>query len=344
MIRKNRLLWFALTIVLSWIAAGAGGPGRMARATDIERFADPQTSEDEVLSLIERIRYTTPTKDEATTWARVANSKEYSDIRRRRAVLQLLDRHVRPGMTLGNIADVLAKPSWLKRESVKVSQWVGGESIAVVLIQLPADDGSALSLRIGSGQMTEDLVYDTLQGKKTDATSRKVIAITVYPDTAEDRALVTLRAQKGRRRSPRPRHWAIAFAEGDLDLYARQLDFFGIDLGVITPDSKVVYAFHLSKPKPDTRVCDKPWLKERRYYLTDRSFRQADEKLFSRAGIEAGDRLILKFIPPAIEDQLSDLENSYPKDESGRKLKKTRFGIRPTGKGFSLYVIEQVRE
>ena len=38
-----------------------------------------------------------------------------------------------------------------------------------------------------------------------------------------------------------------------LDLYARQLDFFGIELGVLMPDNKIIYAFNLRKPKPDTR-------------------------------------------------------------------------------------------
>jgi hypothetical protein len=345
MICDNRPTRRLLISVLIAIAAGcAGGPSKTACADDVERFADVKTSEDEALRLIERIRLTAPTKDEAAVWARVANSKKYSDVRRRRAVLQLFDRHVRPGMTLGDVAVLLAKPSWLKQESMKVSEWVGGESIVVALLQLPPDDGSAVSWRIEPGPMTEDLVYDALQGKKTAATSRKVVSVTVYPDAAEDRAFVTPRDQKRRGGRPRPRHWEIVFAKDDLDLFAWQLDFFGIELGVLTPENKIVYAYHLSKPKPDTCVCDDPRLKERRYYMVGRSSRQTEEKLLGRAGIDAGDSIILQFIPPAIEDQLSDLETGYAGADLKKKLVRTRFGVRATENRFSLYVLEQIQK
>jgi hypothetical protein len=354
MIRDRRQVRCMLIWVLGSIAAVcASGLSRMACASDIERFADVKTSEDEALRIIERVRRTAPTKDEAAVWARVANSKKYSDVRRRRAVLQFFDRHVRPGMKLGDVAALLAGPSWLKRAQVHVEGmlrglgWVNSivdETIFHLRIDVPSKDESAIILRVGDRVTTEDSLYDTLQGKKTDAMNVRITAIAIDAAAPEDRALVMTRAREwpGSRRGPKQRE--IVFAEGDMDLYARQLDFFGIELGVLSPYNKIVYAFHLSKPKPDTRVLADPALKEKRYYLTRRNSRQADEKLLSRAGIEVGDRVILTFLPPAIETQLSDLENGYPGADLKKKLKKTRFGVRAMENGFSLFVLEQVQE
>ena len=48
-----------------------------------------------------------------------------------------------------------------------------------------------------------------------------------------------------------PRHWEVMFSKGTtLDAYARQLDFFGIELGVLMPDNKIVYALILPSPSP----------------------------------------------------------------------------------------------
>ena len=37
------------------------------------------------------------------------------------------------------------------------------------------------------------------------------------------------------------------FSKNTLDAYARQLDFFKIELGVLLPDNKIVYAYNLAK-------------------------------------------------------------------------------------------------
>ena len=86
-------------------------------------------------------------------------------------------------------------------------------------------------------------------------------------------------------------------------MYARQLDFFKIELGVLQPDNKIIYVFNLTKPKPDTRTVSNPSLNEKRYYLTWRTgeMQQADRDLLAKAGVDSGDRLILKFLPPEVE-------------------------------------------
>jgi hypothetical protein len=139
-----------------------------------------------------------------------------------------------------------------------------------------------------------------------------------------------------------PRHWEVLFSRATLDAYARQLDFFGIELGIVLPGNKIIYAFHLAKPKPDTRTVGNPALNEKRYYLSWRTgeMQQADRDLLAKAGIDAGDQLILKFLPQQVELNLMALEkaqnNLTPKD-----IKKTRFGVQTDGAGFKFIVLEQ---
>ena len=140
-----------------------------------------------------------------------------------------------------------------------------------------------------------------------------------------------------------PRHWEVTFNSATLNVYAAQLQDFGIELGVLQPDNKIIYVFNLAKSKPDTRIVSNPALNEKRYYLTWRTgeMQQADKDLLARAGIDPGERLILKFLPKEVELNLMGLEkavnNLTPKD-----IKKTRFGGLPDGDGYKFNVLEQV--
>jgi hypothetical protein len=140
-----------------------------------------------------------------------------------------------------------------------------------------------------------------------------------------------------------PRHWEVMFSRATLEAYAKQLDFFKIELAVLQPGNKIIYAYNLSKPRPDTRIITNPALNERRYYLTWRTgeMQQADRDLLAKAGIDPEDRLILKFLPKEVELDLMAKERAFnnltPKD-----IKKTRFGVQPEGDGFKFYVMEQI--
>lgn len=141
--------------------------------------------------------------------------------------------------------------------------------------------------------------------------------------------------------SGRGRRWEVQFPkENTLEEYAKQLDFFGIELGVIMPGNKVEYASNLSKAKPDRRTG--PADKEKRYYLAWRrgELEQADRELLDKAGIPSKGRVILKFLPPEIEALLAQLEKARAGDDLS-KVRSTRFGIRRDGDGFAFMVIEQ---
>jgi len=137
------------------------------------------------------------------------------------------------------------------------------------------------------------------------------------------------------------RSWEVQFFKGNtVENYARQLDFFGIELGVPIPGGKILYAYNLAKLKPDTRTG--PAAAENRCYLSWRrgDLGQAETTLFSQAGHEIKDRAVLKFLPPEIEAALAKIERGYA-GEKADVVQKTRFGIRPKADGYDFYVMEQ---
>ncbi len=137
------------------------------------------------------------------------------------------------------------------------------------------------------------------------------------------------------------RRWEVRFLRGNtLQTYARQLDFFGIELGALMPGNKVVYAYHFSQPQPTTRAGAAD--QEKRYYLTWRSgeLQEADRELLARAGISTADRIVLKFLPPELEARLAHMEKARAGAEA-RNIGGTRLGIRPEGEGYAFYVLDQ---
>ncbi len=146
----------------------------------------------------------------------------------------------------------------------------------------------------------------------------------------------------GPTRTGRPLGWEIRFDPGNtLETYAKQLDFFGIELGVLLPDNQILYVAELSKAQPTVR--QGPADQETRYYFTWRQgeLLAADRQLLAKAGVDPKDRLILKFLPDKWAAHLAELEKQYAADKK-QKVRKTRFGVRSAGEeGYEFYVIDQ---
>jgi hypothetical protein len=140
------------------------------------------------------------------------------------------------------------------------------------------------------------------------------------------------------------RNWELHFLRGStLENYARQLDHFGIELGVLQPSNKLVYAAGFSRPKPQSRSGRAD--AETRFYLTWRESesQQADRELLARADLPSEGLVILKFLPPALETQLAALEKKHAAGRPGA-IVKTSFAVRTDGDGYALHVIEQKRK
>ncbi|GIX03120.1 MAG: hypothetical protein KatS3mg113_0126 [Planctomycetaceae bacterium] len=144
---------------------------------------------------------------------------------------------------------------------------------------------------------------------------------------------------------PREQRWFIRFADkSELDLYAKQLDFFKIELAALLPDGRLVYVSQLSSQKPKVRYVNSG-KGENRLYMTWQSGerRQADIALFQRAGVQVpNDAPIFHFYPPDVENKLAEIERAY-RGRKPEQIKRTYFAVQAQGaQGFQFVVIRQL--
>jgi hypothetical protein len=140
---------------------------------------------------------------------------------------------------------------------------------------------------------------------------------------------------------PRWERWEVRWASRDRRSYARQLDYFGIELGAAGGAPNVDYAFNLSKSRPDRR--SGPSEQEKRLYMTWRSgtLGAFDEALLASAGIKTEGRLIMQFYPQEVEDRLAQIEMDNAGGRSVKEFLRTVFGVRRTGGEYEFHVIDQ---
>jgi len=136
------------------------------KETLLRQVADP-SSELSAVKLAVRILGTAD--EPAHFWTDIANNAAYHDAHRRLAVFALFDRHVETGMTLSELATLLAEPTWLVDGDVTVVKSLGGkipvrwtfeDTVLVLLVfpRLEEPDGGpwAVYLRVaGKVNVTE---------------------------------------------------------------------------------------------------------------------------------------------------------------------------------------------
>lgn len=139
----------------------------------------------------------------------------------------------------------------------------------------------------------------------------------------------------------RAQRWEVRIGEGNtLADYAHQLDFFGIELGLIDAGPEVIYLHHLSDSPPQQR--QGPRADEKRLYMSWRrgSLKQADVDLVRKAGLSPDGRAIVQFLPPDVENTLARIELDF----AGRKahqIRRTIFSVRRRGNTYEFFVIDQ---
>jgi hypothetical protein len=124
------------------------------------------------------------------------------------------------------------------------------------------------------------------------------------------------------------------------DEYARQLDFLGIELATVQGSDTLVYASSLASPQP--RVRNGSSTADRRLYFAwqGKGRKASDIELLRKAGIEVGEKPILQFCPPAVEETLAQLEVAY-RGLKPSEIRVTRFRVVPRGDGYAFEVIDQ---
>lgn len=134
--------------------------------------------------------------------------------------------------------------------------------------------------------------------------------------------------------------WTILFKPGSTaDEYARQLDFFGVELAIIE-ENHLVYLSHFSAPTPTKRIGSGSD-DNRLYFLWRGQGRKAsDLEMLARGGLKVGDAVIFQFYPAAVEQELSQLEVKF-KGRQPAEIRSTRFGVVAEGDGYRFEVLSQ---
>jgi hypothetical protein len=139
---------------------------------------------------------------------------------------------------------------------------------------------------------------------------------------------------------PREKRWKIRFDQTSLTTYARQLDFFQIELGAVDA-GQVNYAsgFTLAAPKRRTAMTGHA---ESRLFFTweDDAMRKYDHQLLRKAGVNPSG-IVAQFFPANVESMLVQKEQERAGNSGLRTVRRTVFGVRASENGFSFYVIEQ---
>lgn len=136
--------------------------------------------------------------------------------------------------------------------------------------------------------------------------------------------------------------WEVRLTVTTLDVYAKQLDYFQVELGVAGGgDPNVTYLSKLSNPKATIRKGSPKDEKRLRFLHRSGQLREADRMLVSRAGVDPTGRVVFQFYPEQTYQALLAQENAKMGSRRIAEIKKTVFGVREAAGGFEFFVISQ---
>lgn len=139
---------------------------------------------------------------------------------------------------------------------------------------------------------------------------------------------------------PRYQRWQILYDQQQtLVAYARQLDFFGIELGIVRGGQDVVLLGNLAAPRP---VIKRAGVNDERLFFVwkDAGRRDADLQLVKKSGLPIENVVIAQFFPPKLEDELARMEMTFARKKP-EEIRMTQFGIRQSPRGFEFHVVRQ---
>lgn len=140
----------------------------------------------------------------------------------------------------------------------------------------------------------------------------------------------------------RAQRWRIKFDDGDLITYAKQLDFFNIELGALFKDGRLIFIKDMSRPTPAKREVQ-TGDGEERLYMTWKggSRKQADAAMFKKAGVpNAESAMLMHFYAPETEQLLARTELAY-RNRKTSEIRSTFFTVRKDGTGYKFVVTSQ---
>lgn len=149
-------------------------------------IADPKISQD---ALIQALRQLGPATEPASFWTKIANRADYGPDQRRRAVFELFKRHVSPGLTLGELSDLLDHPAWLDDAHVSVVDRLGGK---IPVTWTPQDTIFVLAVfpNLPDGRYAHWAIYLKVSGKVDRESFIRAIRGIAVPDAVRTARLL----------------------------------------------------------------------------------------------------------------------------------------------------------
>ncbi len=202
-------------------------------------------------------------------------------------------------------------------------------------------------------ELMEPTLQDTIEAV-TDAVSSVAASLTTNDTSATSSTVGTGQGDsrppgpegEGEDIVPRFERWQLNFTARDVGSYAKQLDFYAIELGAIGGSVQGVDSVNNLSSKPTSRLIIDTESEKRLYFMfkTPSPLMQYDLQLLGQAGVNTSGRTPLKFIPTELENKLAFVELEYSKSKghpSVTEIAKTVFESKAVGAGYEFEVTSQ---
>lgn len=136
--------------------------------------------------------------------------------------------------------------------------------------------------------------------------------------------------------------WEIRTNFATVQQHAEQLDFLGIELGLLEAEKRTVdYVSKLSQERPVLRSGNPEDEQRVRFMPKGDAACEAERELAAKTGLEMTDRVLMEFWPQEMYVRLLTLENQAMGPRRISSVKKTVFGLRGGVGDWKPYLIEQ---
>ncbi|QDU25712.1 hypothetical protein ETAA8_07820 [Anatilimnocola aggregata] len=239
-------------------------------------------------------------------------------------------------------------------------EWPVRPAIPVMVLEDVGGGGS------GNGQGTEQEFQEPTAEELVEVTEPKLeqtldaISLVVTPEVAELSVIDSSSRGNGEGtgtgdgRGPGPggpgtsdgipawERWEVRLNATTTEEYAKQLDFFKIELAVAGGGNpNVTYVTNVSSAKPSVRVGSPKDEKRLRFMHRSGQLRDADRRLAGKAGVDVSGKVVFQFYSPETYTNLLTLENIAKGQRRIIEVRRTVFGVKNVGGRYEFFVISQ---
>ena len=142
---------------------------------------------------------------------------------------------------------------------------------------------------------------------------------------------------------PEASRWLISYETTDIEEYARQLDFFGIEIGVVRSGSNEIIRVSRLQNTPLTSYSDRQQETQTlRFSHRKQAMKRWDQAICREAGVDTTNSLLCQFYPESTREIIRQVE-AETLARKGRKLSdigQTILKVQLSGNGFEFVVLD----